>query len=153
MPVGLLFEHDDAIAKWAFETWRLLPQMKFDRAIGILDKDGKLVGAVVFQAWNGTNVELSYYGLRPTLSLGVVRCLSRYILFTFNVARVTVSTSRKNRGLMRSLQRIGFKLEGAQRRFYGHRDCNRNTAIRFVLFREQLEKLAALPPKKERKTC
>lgn len=154
MTVGLLFGHDDAIAKWAFETWGLQTQMKFDRAIGLIDnKNGSLVGAVVFQCWNGTNVELSYYGLKPTLSLGVVRCLARDILFTFNVSRVTVSTSRKNRGLMRSLQRLGFKLEGAQRRFYGNRDCNRNTAIRFVLFREALEKFAAFPAKKERQTC
>ena len=154
MTIGLLCEHDEAVARWAFETWQLQPLMKFDKAIGLIDnKTSRLVGAVVFQCWNGWNVELSYYGLKPTLSPGVVKALSRFILFTFNASRVTVSTSRKNKALMRSLQRLGFKLEGAQRRFYGHRDCNRNTAIRFVLFREQLEKFAALPDNKERKTC
>ncbi len=153
MSIGLLFEYDDKIAKWAFETWKM-PSMSYDKAIGLVDnKNGKLVGAVVFQCWNGFNVELSYYGLGHTLSAGIARCLARYVLFTFNVSRVTVSTRRKNRTLMRSLQRIGFKLEGAQHRFYGYRDCNRNTAIRFVMFRERIEQLAALPMRKGQKSC
>lgn len=152
MPVGLLFECDEKIAKWAFDTFKM-PHMNYDKSLGIIDKDGKLVGAVVFQCWNGYNVELSYYGLRPTLSAGIVRCLARYVLFTFNVSRVTVSTRRKNKSLMRSLQRMGFKLEGAQRRFYGQRDCNRNTAIRFVMFRERIEQIAALPAKEVRQSC
>src|SRR5262245_46395302 len=111
MSVGLLFECDAQVAKWAFDTFKM-PYMTFDRAIGLLDKNGKIIGAVVFQSWNGFNVEMSYYGLRSTLSAGIVRCLARYVLFTFNVSRVTVSTRRKNKGLMRSLQRFGFKLEG-----------------------------------------
>src|SRR6266404_6338434 len=152
MPVGLLFECDDHVARWAFQTFGM-PSMTFDKALGIVDKDGKIIGAVVFQCWNGFNVELSYYSLRPTLSAGIVRCLARYILFTFNASRVTVSTRRKNKILMRSLQRIGFKLEGAQQCFYGQRNCNRNTAIRFVMFRNRLEQLAKLPTKKEQNAC
>lgn len=152
MALGLLFECDEEVAKWTFVTFKM-PIMKYDRAIGIMSNKGQIIGSVLFQCFNGFNVELSYYGVRPTLSLGITRCLARYVLFTFNVSRVTVSTSRKNRNLMRSLQRMGFRLEGAQRRFYGHRDCNRNTAIRFVLFRERIEQIAALPITKEQQTC
>ncbi len=152
MPLGLVFECDDQVAKWAFSTWTM-PPMTYDRAIGIFDDKTGIVGAIVFQSWNGFNVEMSYYGLRPTLSAGIVRCLARYILFTFNASRITVTTRRKNKGLMRSLQRFGFKLEGAQQCFYGHRNCNRNTAIRFVMFRERLEQLAKLPVKKEQHAC
>ena len=152
MALGLLLECDAPVAKWTFETWKMAP-MTFDRAIGLVDKDGKIIGSVVFQCWNGFNVELSYYGLRPTLSAGIVRSLAKYILFTFNPSRITVSTRRKNKGLMRSLQRIGFKLEGAQRCFYGHRDCNRNTAIRFAMFRDRIEQLATVRHKKEQHAC
>lgn len=152
MSRGLLFECDEHVANWTFATFKM-PKMSFDRAIGIVDAKGSIIGSVLFQCWNGFNVEMSYYGVVPTLSPGIIRCLARYVLFTFNVSRVTVSTCRKNRNLMRSLQRIGFRLEGAQRRFYGHRDCNRNTAIRFVMFRERIEQIATLPVKKEQKSC
>ena len=151
MAAGLLFECDDQVAAWTFEKF-YLPPMKYDRAVGIVENKA-IIGAILFQSWNGHNVELSYYSVKPTLSVGITRCLARYILFTFNVSRITVSTRRRNRNLMRSLQRMGFRLEGAQHRFYGHRDCNRNTAIRFVMFRERIEHYAKLPAEKEKQSC
>jgi RimJ/RimL family protein N-acetyltransferase len=140
MSVGLLFECDDAVAHWLFSTngWA---HYKYDRAIGLIDKDKALVGGILFQSWNGSNVEVSYYG-KGTLTAGIVCCIARYTLATFDPARLTVVTSKRNRQLMKALQKLGFKIEGAQRCFYGKRDCNRNTGIRFVAFREDIEKVA-----------
>src|SRR5277367_6087947 len=134
MSTGLLFECDEAVAKWLFE-WLQRPLYKYDRAVGIVNSSGALVGAVLYQNWNGPNVEISYYG-KKTLTLGIVRCLARYTLTSFDPARLTAITSKRNRQFMKALQKLGFRLEGIQRCYYGKRDCNRNTGVRFVAFRE-----------------
>lgn len=143
MANGLLIGQDNDIACWVFATWKLCPT-KVDRGLGIVGPTGNLLGAILLQNFNGTNIELSYYGPR-TISSGIVRSIARIIVLDFNAARVTVVTSKKNKRLMRSLQKFGFRLEGAQRRYFGHRDCSRNVGVRFVLFREELDKIARLP--------
>lgn len=143
MPTGLLFDCDQEVAQWQANRTGLTP-CKYDKAIGLLDSSGVLIGAIVLYNWNSSNIELGYHG-EKTLSLGIVRCLSRYAISVFNPARVTVIISKKNRTLMRSLQKLGFKLEGTSRCYFGHLDCNRNTGVRFVLFRTALDKLAGIP--------
>lgn len=105
-----------------------------------MDSDGKLVGAGLYQNFNGSNIEGSYYG-RGTLTPGIVRGLVKGAL-AFDPSRLTVVTAKKNRRLIRALQRIGFRLEGAQRCYYGMRDCARNTGVRLVMFREDMDKIA-----------
>lgn len=142
MPTGLLFDCDDVVAGWLF-SYLQRPMFKFDKAIGLIDKNSNLVGAVLYQNWNGPNVEVSYYG-KNTMTLGVLRCLARYTLATFDPARLTVITSKRNRSFMKALQKLGFRVEGAQRCYYGARDCNRNTGVRFVAFRDQVAKVAKI---------
>ena len=136
---GLLLGDDARVAAWAFKTFQLHPT-PYNSAIGVVDSDGKLVGAGLYQNFNGSNIEGSYYG-RSTLTAGIVRALIRGAQ-AFGPSRLTVVTAKKNRRLIRALQRIGFKLEGAQRRYYGHRDCARNTGVRLVMFREQIDLIA-----------
>lgn len=136
---GLLLGDDACVAAWAFRTHQFRPT-PFDSAVGIVDPDGRLVGAGLFQNYNGSNVEFSYYG-RRTLTWGIVRGLFK-IAMAFDPSRLTVVTAKKNRKLIRALQRIGFRLEGAQRRYYGMRDCARNTGVRLVMFREEMDKIA-----------
>lgn len=142
MAYGLLIGDDVAVASWAFTSYGRYPA-PVNRALGIVGPDKVLKGAILFQNFNGTNIEMSYYG-EWTVSLGIVRVMARVVVTEFNAARLTVVTTKKNRRLMRSLQKFGFKLEGVQRRYYGHRDCSRNTGVRFVLFREEIDKLARI---------
>ena len=51
------------------------------------------------------------------------------------------SLSPTQQGLLNTLQ-------GTQRRFYGDQDIRRNTGVRFVLFREKLERLARIEQRK-----
>lgn len=143
MGLGLLVDADQVVADWIFES-QVSGVFKYDKALGIVDPAGKLVGAIMFTNWNGPNVELSYYG-KNLLTLGIVRVLARYVNHVFDPARLTVITSKKNRDFIKSLRRFGFRLEGAQRCFYGKKDCVRNTGIRFVLFREQIDHIANPP--------
>lgn len=141
MTVGLLLDCDEQVANHLFSAYNQ-PQFKYDRAIGIV-KDNSLVGTVLFHYWNGSNVEISYYG-KGTMTAGIIRYLAKFAIKSFNPARLTVMTSKRNRRFIRSLQRLGFKLEGAQRRYYGSDDTNRNVGVRFVMFRERLAELAGL---------
>lgn len=144
---GLLLGEDELVSAWAYETYKLYP-MPVVRAIGIINQDqGFLIGAALFQNFNGSNIELSYYGPK-TISSGVVRSLARVAL-TFPISRGTVITSKRNRRLIKGLLKVGFRLEGVQRRFYGPTDNIRNTGVRLVIFREEIEKIAKLTPSKE----
>lgn len=138
---GLLLGDDARVAAWAFGTFQLHPT-PYNGAIGIVDSDGKIVGAGLYQNFNGANIEGSYYG-RSTLTAGIVRALIKGAL-AFDPSRLTVVTAKKNRKLIRALQRIGFRLEGAQRRYYGSRDCPRNTGVRLVMFREDMDRMAGV---------
>jgi hypothetical protein len=146
MNIGLLLNNDAMVAEYLFK-YHVTPRMNYDAAIGILT-DGILAGGVLLQSWNGFNVELSYYG-RGTLTHGVIRCLARIVVSGLNPSRVTVTVNRKNRMLMRGVRKLGFVLEGTQRRFYGDQDINRNIGVRFVMFRERLEALAQLGQQKD----
>jgi RimJ/RimL family protein N-acetyltransferase len=139
MAIGLLIGSDQEVSTWCFATFRLFP-MRVDRALGIMNDD-RLVGAILLQNYNGSNIELSYYGPR-TLTLGLARSIAKIVIAEFDAARATVITSKKNKRLTRALSKFGFKLEGIQRCYYGPSDCNRNTGVRFVLFRDGIEKIA-----------
>jgi RimJ/RimL family protein N-acetyltransferase len=118
--------------------------VQYFRAVGIIDTDkGKIVGAAIFQNYTGTNVNLSYYG-KNTLSAGIVRSLAKMAV-EMGVARGTLITSKRNRRLIRSLLKLGFKVEGTQRCFYGYEDTARNTGVRLVMFRDDLKKLGGVP--------
>ncbi len=142
MTTGLLFDCDEEVAGWYAAQEGRQPG-KYDKCLGLLNSAGMLIGAIAFQYWNGANVELGYCG-KGTLSLGIVRCLARFAVFTFNPSRVTVVTSKRNRQLIKSLQKLGFKFEGVSRCYYGRYDCNRNTGVRLVLFRDALDRLAKI---------
>lgn len=139
MSIGLLLHNDAVVAEYLFKS-HVRPRMQYDAAIGILD-NGTLVGGILLQSWNGFNVEVSYYG-HGTVTYGIIRCLARILITGFNPSRITLTVNRKNKRVMRGLRKLGFAVEGTQRRFYGDQDINRNTGVRFVMFREQIEYLA-----------
>jgi len=143
---GLLLDHDEAVGAYLFASHEQSP-MKFDRAIGLISKEGKLAGAVLFHNWNGANVEISYYGAN-TMTPGVVRFLSRFVIAVFDPSRLSATVSKRNRSFIRSMQRLGFRMEGAQRCYYGKQDCIRNTGVKLVMFRSRLDELAGYAQQK-----
>lgn len=137
---GLLVDNDQAVADWTYQHYHIYPQ-PVDKALGIIDRAGNLVGGILFQNFNGINVELSYYG-PSTITLGICRIIARIAISHFNAGRLTVVTSRRNKRLIRGLIKIGFRLEGMQRCFYGHVDNKKNAGVRLVAFREELSRVA-----------
>ena len=139
MSTGLLFDCDALVAQFLFKKYDWRP-FKYDHAIGLL-VNGSLQGAVLFHCFNNFNVEMSYYG-KATMTVGVVRTLARFAIAVFNPSRITIITSKRNKRYIRGYQKLGFQLEGVQRCFYGHRDCNRNTGVRLVMYRERINTIA-----------
>jgi RimJ/RimL family protein N-acetyltransferase len=145
MSTGLLFDCDEEVAHWLFKIYEW-PAFKFNKAIGLVDSEGILIGAVLYHNWNGNNVEIAYYG-KGTMTLGIYRSLARYAILQFDASRLSAITSKKNRQLIKGLMKTGFKFEGTSRCYYGKQDCNRNTGVRLVAFRDVLERVAKIPPK------
>lgn len=147
---GIVVGEDDLIANWAWKEFNLFP-LVYCRAIGIIE-DGKIVGAAIFSHYNGCDAHLSYYG-KNTLSSGVIRSLAAVAIHDLGLTRVTLIIPKKSKRLLRALPKYGFKLEGTQRCYYGAHDCSRNTGVRFVMFREQIEKLIHNPKSSVAKLC
>lgn len=141
MAIGLLFDSDQAVANWHFAVYGE-KRYSYDRCLGIL-RDGVLCGCVLFHNWNGANVEVSYYG-KGTMTPGVIKCIAQFIISTFNPSRLTAHVPKRSKHYIKGLQRLGFRVEGASRCYYGRRDCVRNTAIRLVAFREAIELVAGI---------
>lgn len=142
---GLLIDADEYVANWAYTTYNKVP-MHVDRGIGIVE-DGKLVGAALFTCYTSINADFSYYG-RMTLTPGIVRSLARIALYELRLSRCTVIVPKRPAYLLKKLHKFGFRYEGVQKRYYGPTDASKYVGCRFVVFREDLEKLAA--EKKER---
>lgn len=141
MAKGLLLDCDEQVASWAFLVHNRIP-MHIDRAIGVLD-DGQLAGAILFSSYNTVNAELSYYG-KNTLTPGIIRATARFALYELRLARLTVIVPKRPSFMLNRITKFGFRYEGVQRRHYGPTDSPRDTGCRFVVFREDMEKLAGL---------
>lgn len=140
MAKGLLLDCDAQVSAWAFYTHNRIP-MHIDRALGIVE-NGELVGAALFSSYNSVNAELSYYG-KNTVTVGIVRALARIALYELHLARCTVIVPKRPSFLLKKLAKFGFRYEGVQRRHFGPTNSPRHTGCRFVVFREDMEKLAA----------
>jgi len=125
---------DSHVLEWSQEKFGLAPKY-CDMALGVIE-DGELVGSAFFHAWNGPDIELSYYGPN-TLTLGIYRSLMRIAVNSFGVSRVTIRTARNNKTMTRGIKKLGFEFEGIRHHGYGKYD-----AIMYGLYGEKLARLA-----------
>lgn len=145
MTKGLLIDGDVHVAAWAFQEHNKVPH-HVDRAIGVVENNA-LIGAALFHSYNTMNANLSYYG-KGTLTLGIIRALSKIALYELQLARCTVIVPKRPSYLLKKLHKFGFRYEGVQHRYYGPTNSAKHTGCRFVVFREDIEKLAGSTLKK-----
>jgi hypothetical protein len=138
---GLLFGADRVVAETCFELYGLGAGFKYDACLGIVDEDGRFKGAILLHGYQGYDIQMSYYG-SWTLTPGIARTVAQFIIEKFDPARLTVIVNKRNKRLIRSCQRFGFRLEGVQRCYFGKQDCNRNTGVRLVGFRKEIDRVA-----------
>lgn len=130
--MNLLFGHDRTVADWASKQTGA-PVRNWHHAVGVIDRDGLLVGAATFHDMNGSNVEFCFYG-PGSVSVSIMRGLVAFAFGALGASRVTARTPRGNKLIARHLPRWGFKFEGVMRRYYGN--AKRLDALMFGLLRE-----------------
>lgn len=90
-------------------------------AWGITDKDNGLVGAVIFNDYDASNVEVTCVGHGWTRRN--IREIAKYCFDDLKCTRVSITT-RKSNTLVHSLaKRLGAVQEGVKRRYYGDEDA------------------------------
>jgi hypothetical protein len=129
-----IFGCDEHIAAWAFKTFNFAP-VQYNMAVGIVEND-QLLGAVIFHACNGFDVEVSYYGPK-TMTLGIIRGIAHIAVNQLGVCRITVRTARNNKTMTRGIKKIGFEYEGIRKHGYGSQD-----AVMYGLYGKNLARLA-----------
>jgi hypothetical protein len=118
----IIFPHDaaanDAIVKWVMGKLQA-PAVKPYRGIGLADDLGRLVAGVVFNGYNGANVDITVYAPRH-IGRRELRAVFAYAFRALRATRITARTTRKNvlhKGKI--LERIGFRYEGKAASYYG----------------------------------
>jgi hypothetical protein len=138
---NLVFGQDTAVADWLVTISNCRP-MLYNMAVGLADEDtGALVGGIMFTGWNGSDVEVHYYG-PGKLKRRIVRLIFTLALRHFNVNRVTIRTRKEH--MARGVVKLGAVFEGTVKRLYGPTDDPIHTGRQYAFFRETIEKLSGL---------
>lgn len=132
----LIGGNDQTVADWAGQAMGV----KFVQplaAFGIVEDDGLLKGAAIFNDYQGAgaNIELTYIG-PGTLTRKIMRGLAEFAFRTCNASRVTLKTMRRNLPVRKLLtkDRLGLRFEGTLKRYYTTE--KEGDALMFVLYRE-----------------
>ena len=115
----LVLGRDEEVAAFAAEglQTKFVPPFV---AFGIVDEAGALCGAMVFNHFNGFNMEVSMFTpgcfRRRFLKAGL-----DYVFHQAGCIRLTARTRRRNKALCRSLPKLGFVFEGVMKSYFGPR--------------------------------
>jgi len=130
---------NDAFAKWVMDRLNR-PAVRPYRTIAAVDEQGRIVGGVVFNGYNGANVDLTAYA-PGLISARAMRIVFRYAFEKLKATRVTARTARGRQALLggefvgKALERMGFVREAVAVRYYG--DGRANDAIVYRMLRRE----------------
>ncbi len=132
----LIFGQDDLVANWVFTNLEL-PVSPPYVAIGGTTDDKTLSIGVVFNQWNGSNAEITLFG-PGALRRGCIRAIYHYAFVQVGFHRLTATTRRSNKKMLRLLPRFGFNFEGISKQWFGPHKAD--DGMRFALFPENAQK-------------
>jgi hypothetical protein len=134
---------DAQVAHWAFSISNTRP-MLYNMACAIVDDKGLIQGAFMFTGYNGSEIEVHYYG-PGTLKRRILKEIFIFALKLFNVNRLTVRTRKAS--MARGVEKLGAVYEGEMRRVYGPSDGDEHKAVQYAFMRERMEEIAGLRKK------
>ena len=111
----ILHGRDSEVADW-YAAKLEIPVCPYHGAIGLLDENGVLRGAVLLTLVNANSAHSDIYSELPSLApyaRGVFSWMFEY------TNRVTAVTGIKNKKMKRHLPRLGFEFEGRKKDWYG----------------------------------
>lgn len=92
-------------------------------ALGVTARDGRLIGGMVFNDYNGSNIEVTAYG-PGAIDRESIRAMFAYAFVQLGCLRLTARTRRSNHSMRELLTRLGFKHEGIQQGYWGRSKAN-----------------------------
>lgn len=131
----LVFGQDELVARWMSEKSGVMFSPPYV-AIGATQDQATLCAGVLFNNWNGVNLDISLAA--DVLSRGAIRGVFEYVFNQAGALRLTAITKRSNKTMREMLPRFGFRSEGVSARYFGSRRAD--DGFRFVLFREDARK-------------
>jgi RimJ/RimL family protein N-acetyltransferase len=87
-------------------------------SMGIVDEDERLVGAIIYNGFNGANIEITFYG-PGTMHRRFIKAAFAYPFQQLNVIRLTARTKRSNKTMCKLLPRLGFTYEATLKNYFG----------------------------------
>lgn len=107
----------EAIGNW-FAAQTKSPVHPPFAAIGWAD-DEKLIGAALFNDYNGSNIEIHICTTDKQMTRQMIRDVFDYVFVRSNCNRLTAKPHRKNKAVREIAERLGFVFEAALKNYYG----------------------------------
>lgn len=101
------------------------------RALGIISREGRIVGGVLLTNFTGYGVEMTLAG-KGCISRSAWQAIGDMAFGELGCQRISVTTRRSNKRVCKLAPRLKFKFEGVARKFYGKED-----GIVFSLLRDE----------------
>jgi RimJ/RimL family protein N-acetyltransferase len=116
--VRLVLGQDEEVG--AFAAAKLgIPILPPYTSMGIVDDlTGELAGAIIYNRYNGADIEISFYG-PGTMHRRFIRAAFAYPFEQLNVLRLTARTKRSNKAMCKLLPRLGFVFEATLKNHFG----------------------------------
>ncbi|RVL48485.1 N-acetyltransferase [Sinorhizobium meliloti] len=101
------------------------------RALGILSREGRIIGGVLLTNYTGFGVELTLAG-RGCISRTAWQAIGDLAFGDLGCQRISVTTRKSNKRVCKLAPRLKFKFEGIARKYYGKED-----GVMFSLLRDE----------------
>lgn len=120
----LIFNHDEQLAQWVEVQYpECAPLEKPFTAIGIVSSGGEILGAAIYNAFRGYNINITFVTVSPRWATpGNVRAILHYPFHQLGVKRMTAIVNKKNKRARKLLEGVGFCLEGVHPYGYNGKD-------------------------------
>lgn len=113
----ILFGHDKTIGEWVGNKINK-PFFEPFTTMGVINKDGLLIGGFVFNTHTGDSIEMSLAG-KGVARRSVWRAILAYVFGQLKCSRLQIHTSVDNKIVKKLAPKLGFTFEGKSRNFYG----------------------------------
>lgn len=120
------------VAEWIGERVKDFDPARCDAVMASVTDDGRILGAVAYQRYRETDIEMVCAGEPGWLNRTAIKAYFAYPFIQLGCKRVTVICHRKNKRARKFVERLGFRLEGVHRKAMDNGD-----AISYGLLRSE----------------
>jgi RimJ/RimL family protein N-acetyltransferase len=113
----LALGNDEAVGKWLSEKLGVPIHPPFV-TMSILDDNDHIHGAMLFNNYNGFNIEVTIYG-KGVWNRRFIKATISYAFDQLKVLRLTGRTKRSNKEMCSLFPRLGFEFEFPMKHYFG----------------------------------